>query len=80
MKPGGRRPGQVASMPRAAAPWSDTAGAELSTGLAALTVQYYRRWQPAGLEERLLVDLLITADWQLRRLQSGRQWRPPEPA
>jgi hypothetical protein len=33
-----------------------------------------------AIDERLLVDLLVAADWQLRRLQAGRQWRPPEPA
>ncbi|MGB9454548.1 MAG: hypothetical protein WCB12_00760 [Bryobacteraceae bacterium] len=56
------------------------AGACRSAGLAALTAQYYRRWQPVVIEERLLVDLLIAADWQLRKLKAGRQWRPPEPA
>jgi hypothetical protein len=56
------------------------AGARPSARLAAITAQYYRRWQPAAVEERLLVDLLVAADWQLRRLQAGRQWRPPEPA
>jgi hypothetical protein len=33
-----------------------------------------------AVDERLLVDLLIAADWQLRQLQAGRQQRPPEPA
>jgi hypothetical protein len=49
-------------------------------GLAALTAQYYRRWQPSAVEERLLVDLLISSDWQLRRLKAVRQCRPPESA
>lgn len=48
--------------------------------LAALTAQYYRRWQPSAVEERLLVDLLISSDWQLRRLKAARQRHPPEPA
>jgi hypothetical protein len=47
-------------------------------GLAALTAQYYRRWQPSAVEERLLVDLLISSDWQLRRLKAVRQSHPPE--
>jgi hypothetical protein len=46
--------------------------------LAALTAQYYRRWQPSAVEERLLVDLLISSDWQLRRLKAIRQSRPAE--
>ncbi len=71
MKPGGRRQEQTGSVPPTAI---------RSAGLAALTAQYYRRWQPGAIEERLLVDLLIAADWQLRRLQAGRQRRPPEPA
>lgn len=80
-KTDGRRQVQIAAMPRAGIPSSDTAaGAERSAPLATLTAQYYRRWQPAATEERLLVDLLIAADWQLRRLQAGRHWRPPEPA
>jgi len=54
--------------------------ADADRDLAALTAQYYRLWQPSAIEERLLVDLLISADWRLRRLQAIRQWRPPEPA
>jgi len=54
--------------------------AERPASLNALTAQYYERWQPVVTEERLLVDLLIAADWQLRRLKAARQWRPPEPA
>jgi hypothetical protein len=84
MKTGGRGQGHAASAPPTAptAIYSGElpAGADRSAGLAALTAQYYRRWQPGVIEERLLVDLLIAADWQLRRLQAGRQWRPPEPA
>ncbi len=75
MKPGGKRQGQTAVHSLEL-----EAGAERSGGLATLTAQYYRRWQPVVTEERVLVDLLIAADWQLRRLQAGRQWRPPEPA
>ncbi len=70
----------MAPIPPAADFDEDLAGARHSASLAALTAQYYRRWQPAVIEERLLVDLLIAADWQLRRLKAGRQWRPPEPA
>jgi hypothetical protein len=81
MKPYGRCQAQTDSLPPTAiSSPSAEAGADRSTGLARLTAQYYRRWQPVVIEERLLVDLLIAADWQLRRLQSGRQWRPPEPA
>ena len=54
--------------------------ADEDRGLAALTAQYYRRWQPSAVEERLLVDLLISSDWQLRRLKAIRQSRPPESA
>jgi hypothetical protein len=68
-------------MPPTTSPSSDTLAApDRNAGLAALTVQYYRRWQPVAVDERLLVDLLIAADWQLRQLQAGRQQRPPEPA
>jgi hypothetical protein len=81
MKPYGRCQGQTDSLPPTAISSSDAeAGADRSTGLARLTAQYYRRWQPVVIEERVLVDLLIAADWQLRRLQAGRQWRPLEPA
>ena len=54
--------------------------ADADGGLAALTAQYYRRWQPSAVEERLLVDLLISSDWQLRRLKAVRQRHPPESA
>ena len=78
---GGRCQGQLALMLPAGIPSCGTVSrAERSAGLAALTAQYYRRWQPVATDERLLVDLLVAADWQLRRLQAGRQWRPPEPA
>ncbi|MGO9009477.1 MAG: hypothetical protein ACLQPN_05180 [Bryobacteraceae bacterium] len=81
MKPAGRRQARTPSMALKAIPLPDTpAGADRSAGLARLTAQYYRRWQPVAAEERLLVDLLIAADWRLRRLQAGRQWLPPEPA
>ena len=39
--------------------------AELET----LTDEYHREWQPATPLERFLVDALIYADWQLRRLR-----------
>jgi hypothetical protein len=80
MKPGRRCQGQIASIPAAIRSGDGVVGAEGSANLTALTAQYYERWQPVVSEERLLVDLLIAADWQLRRLQAGRQWRPPEPA
>jgi len=81
LRSGGTRQGCTASLTPAAIPGSATAaGGGSSAGLASLTAQYYRRWQPVVIEERLLVDLLIAADWQLQRLQSGRHWRPPEPA
>ena len=81
MNKGRQCQGQTAATPPNAISSLETvAGADRSAGLAALTAQYYRRWQPVVIEERLLVDLLIAADWQLRRLQAGRQWHPPEPA
>lgn len=79
MKPVRRREHHPASAPPANHRPADTAdGSDL--GLDALSAWYYRRWQPAAHEERQLVDLLILAEWQLRRLQAGRQWWPPEPA
>lgn len=78
-KPDRRCQGQPASTPLTAIHFGESlAGADRS--LAALTAQYYRRWQPSAVEERLLVDLLISADWQLRRLKAVRRWHPPEPA
>ena len=38
-------------------------------GLEALTDEYYARWLPANADECLLVDSLIHANWQLRRLR-----------
>jgi hypothetical protein len=78
--PDRRCQGPAASMPPAVDLEDALAGAYRSAGLAALTAQYYWRWQPVVIEERLLVDLLIAADWQLRKLKASRQWRPPEPA
>ena len=49
-------------------------------GLDELSRWYYRRWQPATGEERHLVDVLILAEWQLRRLQADRQRIPRETA
>ncbi len=37
--------------------------------LEALTADYHEQFQPAGAHERFLVDALIYADWQLRRLR-----------
>ena len=78
-KPDRRRQGQTTSAPLTTIHSQESPG-ETRRSLAALTAQYYRRWQPSALEERLLVDLLISADWQLRRLKAVRQWHPPEPA
>jgi hypothetical protein len=79
--PGARYQAQAASVLPIAIRVSDgETDAQRCAGLAALTVLYYRRWQPSSLEERQLVDLLIASDWQLRRLKAGRQWLPLEPA
>jgi hypothetical protein len=81
MKPRGLLEEQTAAMPPTAIHSRELAArADRSSGLAALTAQYYRLWQPTVIEERLLVDLLIAAEWQLRRLQAGRRLLPPEPA
>lgn len=74
-----RRPRTTASRPPIAIR-SRVSHVDADQGLAALTAQYYRRWQPSAVEERLLVDLLISSDWQLRRLKAVRQSHPPEPA
>ena len=39
--------------------------------LESLTVEYYDRFQPAAPEQRFLVDAMITAEWQLRRLRKA---------
>ena len=75
--PDRRRRGETASVPPVVIR-SHTSLDDPERGLAALTAQYYRRWQPSAVEERLLVDLLISSDWQLRRLKAIRQSRPPE--
>jgi len=81
MKPGERCEAQTSSAVSTAVHQVESAaGADHATALTRLTAQYYRRWQPVVVEERVLVDLLIATDWQLRRLQSSRQWRPTEPA
>jgi len=72
----GRRSGNAS----AARATERSAAANGDAGVAALSAQYYRRWQPAAAEERVLVDLLIAADWRLRRLQAERQSSAPEPA
>ena len=79
--PGETRRGQLISM-HCAGVRSDPqfSGAEHTANLNVLTAEYYDRWQPIVIEERLLVDLLITADWQLRRLKARRKRLPPEPA
>jgi hypothetical protein len=55
--------------------------------LEALTLEYYDYFQPATAVERFLVDIMITADWQLRRLHkfeaqiwedARRDWRLQE--
>jgi hypothetical protein len=42
---------------------------EKPAALEALTAEYHGRFQPHHPEERFLVDCLIAADWQLRRLR-----------
>jgi hypothetical protein len=42
---------------------------ESAAALAALTAEYYDRYQPATPEHRALVDTLISSDWLLRRLR-----------
>jgi hypothetical protein len=39
--------------------------------LEALTIEHYDRFQPAAPEQRFLVDALVAADWQLRRLRKA---------
>jgi len=55
--------------------------------LETLALDYYERFQPAAPEQRYLVDAMISAEWQLRRLrkteaqiwENGMQaWRPQE--
>jgi len=55
--------------------------------LEALTIEHYDRFQPAAPEQRFLVDAMVAAEWQLRRLRKTeaqlweygmRKWRPRE--
>ena len=55
--------------------------------LEALTLEYHDRFQPAAPERRFLVDALVAAEWQLRRLRKAeaeiweygmQEWRPEE--
>jgi hypothetical protein len=46
---------------------NETAAGEDPAVLAALTEEYNREFQPIGLVERVLVDILIKNDWFLRR-------------
>jgi hypothetical protein len=55
--------------------------------LEALTLEYYDYFHPVSAVQRFLVDIMITADWQLRRLHkleaqfwedAMRDWRPQE--
>ena len=39
--------------------------------LEALTLEYHHRFQPAAPEQRFLVDAMVAADWQLRRLRKA---------
>jgi hypothetical protein len=41
----------------------------ITSELEALIAEYHRRFQPACPLERFLVDSVVTADWQLRRLR-----------
>jgi hypothetical protein len=42
---------------------------ERRADLDALSAEYHQRFQPAAPEERFLVDTLVAAEWQLRRLR-----------
>ena len=46
---------------------AETACGEDPAALAALAAHYDREFQPIGVVERLLVDLLVNKDWLLRR-------------
>ena len=55
--------------------------------LETLTLEYHHRFQPAGPEHRFLVDAMVAAEWQLRRLRKAEAqiwddgmhaWRPEE--
>jgi hypothetical protein len=55
--------------------------------LETLALDYYERFQPAAPEQRFLVDAMISAEWQLRRLRKTEAqiweygmhaWRPKE--
>jgi hypothetical protein len=46
---------------------NEAAGGENPSDLAALTAEYDREFQPLGVVERLLVDILVRDDWFLRR-------------
>jgi hypothetical protein len=39
--------------------------------LSILSAEYYHRWQPSLPEERCLVDILVSDEWQLRRLRKA---------
>jgi hypothetical protein len=46
---------------------NEVASGEDTASLAALAAEYDHEWQPIGLIERVLVDILIRDDWFLRR-------------
>jgi len=55
--------------------------------LETLTIEHYARFQPAAPEHRFLVDAMVAAEWQLRRLRQAEaqiweyamhEWRPKE--
>jgi hypothetical protein len=55
--------------------------------LETLTIEHYDRFQPAAPEQRFLVDAMVAAGWQLRRLRKTEaqiweygmhEWRPKE--
>ena len=55
--------------------------------LEALSLEHYERFQPAAPEQRFLVDAMVAAEWQLRRLRKTEaqlweygmhEWRPKE--
>src|ERR1019366_2342829 len=46
---------------------NEAAGGENPSALAALAAEYDREFQPLGVVERVLVDILVRDDWFLRR-------------
>ena len=53
---------------------SQTIPGEDPAGLDNLAEEYHQRWQPALPEHRVLVDILVHDDWQLRRLRKAEAY------